>query len=327
VNNNILVTGGAGYIGSHVCKHLALNGFNPIAFDNLSRGNRWSIKWGPIEVGDLLDPNRLKEVLEKYKPVAVMHFAAFAYVGESVDNPYLYYYNNVCGTLNLLNAMKDADITNIVFSSTCSTYGIPDRVPIQEIDPQNPINPYGASKLMIERILKDYNIAYHLNSISLRYFNAAGADPDGEIGEVHDPEPHLIPRLLDVAIGRRKNVEVYGDGHDTPDGFCIRDYIHVEDLATAHILALKYLLNNGVGVKNYNLGTGKGHSVLDVIKTVEKVARKKIDYKVVKKRDGDPPELVAGVSGALETLKWKPSKPALFEQVTSAWRWHNKYFR
>ena len=321
-----MVTGGAGYIGSHVCKQLALNGFNPITFDNLSRGNRWSVKWGSIAVGDLLDPNRLNEVIGKYKPSAVMHFAAFAYVNESVDNPHLYYYNNVSGTLNLLNAMIKAEIKTIVFSSTCSTYGIPDRIPIQDDHPQNPINPYGASKLMIERILRDYNSAYNLKSISLRYFNAAGADPDGEIGEVHDPEPHIIPRLLDVAIGRRKNVKIYGDDFDTRDGFCIRDYIHVEDLAKAHVLALKYLSQNDVGVQNYNLGTGKGHSVLEVIKTVEKVTGEKINFKVVEKRCGDPPELVAGVNGAINALKWKPYTPSLIEQITDAWNWHQSYF-
>jgi len=320
------VTGGAGYIGSHACKQLALNGFNPITLDNLTRGNRWSVKWGPIEVGDLLDSNYLKEVIEKYKISAVMHFAALAYVGESVCKPHLYYQNNIIGTLNLLNAIKDADINNIIFSSTCSTYGIPDRVPIKENDPQNPINPYGASKLMIERILQDYNIAYGLNSISLRYFNAAGADPEGEIGEVHDPEPHLIPRLLDVAIGRRKIIEVYGDDYDTHDGYCIRDYIHVTDLADAHILALKYLLNNDVGVQNFNLGTTKGHSVLEVINTVKEVTGEKINFKVAKKRHGDPPELVAGVNGAKTALKWKPSKPALIDQIKDAWMWHQTFY-
>ena len=327
MNNNILVTGGAGYIGSHVCKWLAVNGYNPITYDNFSRGNHWAVKWGPIEVGDILDHSRLIEVLDKHKPVAVIHFAAFAYVGESVNDPYLYYYNNVCGTLNLLNALMETEIRSIVFSSTCSTYGIPDQIPIYEDHPQNPINPYGASKLMIERILQDFYNTYALQSISLRYFNVAGADPEGEIGEVHENEPHLIPRLLDFVIGRRENIKIYGDDYNTLDGFCIRDYIHVEDLSKAHVLALKYLSNNHIGVQNYNLGTGEGHSVLEVIKTVENVTGKKINYKVVARRQGDPPKLVAGVNGATKTLGWKPSRPSLTEQVVDAWKWHRNYFK
>ncbi len=325
---NILVTGGAGYIGSHVCKHLSLNGFNPITVDNLSRGNIWAVKWGPLEVVDLLDISLLKKIFYKYKPIAIIHFAGLSYVGESVNNPYLYYHNNVFGTLNLLNAIDSTSATNkILFSSSCATYGIPKNIPIQENDYQKPINPYGSSKLVIERILKEYNNACNINSISLRYFNATGADSEGIIGEVHDPEPHLIPSLLNYVIGKRPNIDIYGNDYNTRDGFCIRDYVHVEDLATAHILALKKLLKCKNVVANYNLGNGFGYSVLEVIKTVEQVTGKKIRYDIMQRRNGDPAELIAKVDNARKILNWKPSKPNLFDQVTDSWNWHKSFFK
>lgn len=238
-NNNILVTGGAGYIGSHTCKALAQAGFTPVSYDNLVYGHRWAVRWGPLEEGDIGDRARLDAVLERYRPAAVMHFAAYAYVGESVLDPGKYYRNNVAGTLTLLEAMRDHGVGHVVFSSTCATYGEPERVPIDEDHPQRPINPYGASKQMIERMLGDFAAAHGLGWIALRYFNAAGADPNSEIGEQHDPETHLIPLALDVAASARPSITIYGDDYETPDGTCIRDYIHVSDLADAHVLALR----------------------------------------------------------------------------------------
>jgi UDP-arabinose 4-epimerase len=240
----ILVTGGAGYIGSHACKVLARNGFEPIVYDNLSRGNRWAAKFGSLEIGDLGDVVRLRALLEKYRPQALMHFAAFAYVGESVANPLLYYRNNICETTSLLQTIVDFQPMPVVFSSTCSTYGIPDVIPISEDHPQRPINPYGYSKLVVERLLADLDVAHDLRSVSLRYFNAAGADPEGEIGESRDPEPHLIPIVL-AAARDGTSVKVFGDDYDTADGTCIRDYIHVFDIADAHVRALKYLIEGG----------------------------------------------------------------------------------
>ena len=230
----VLVTGGAGYIGSHACKALSQAGYLPVTYDNLVYGHEWAAKWGPLEQGDILDRARLEEVMNRYSPKAVMHFAAFAYVGESVTDPGKYYRNNVLGSLTLLEAMRGHDVRHLVFSSTCATYGIPDSLPIQENAPQNPINPYGASKLFVERMLKDFEAAHGISSIALRYFNAAGADPDNEIGESHDPETHLIPLVLDAASGRRSDVTIFGTDYPTPDGTCIRDYIHVSDLADAH---------------------------------------------------------------------------------------------
>ncbi len=238
---NILVTGGAGYIGSHACKALSKAGYRPIAYDNLSFGHEWAAKWGPLERGDILDRSRLDEVLKQYDPVAVLHFAAFTYVGELVADPGKYYRNNVAGSLTLLEAMRDRNIDTIVFSSTAATYGIPDAAPIREDAPQRPINPYGASKLMVERMIQDFAVAHKLKFAMLRYFNASGADPDNQIGEDHTPETHLIPLALDAAAGRRPNLTVFGSDYDTPDGTCIRDYIHVTDLAAAHICALEAL--------------------------------------------------------------------------------------
>ncbi|HEY0283170.1 MAG TPA: UDP-glucose 4-epimerase GalE, partial [Rhizomicrobium sp.] len=284
---NILVTGGAGYIGSHACKALAKAGYTPVAYDNLVYGHEWAVRWGPLEKGDILDPVRLAEVMTKYRPAAVMHFAAFAYVGESVTDPAKYYRNNVMGTLTLLDAMRAHEVGQIVFSSSCATYGVPKRIPISEDAPQQPINPYGVSKLMVERILADYAAAYGLKSVALRYFNAAGADTDGDIGEDHDPETHLIPLVLDAAAGSRPDITIFGSDYATPDGTCIRDYVHVSDIADAHVLALKKLDGGGLRAA-YNLGTGAGISVAQAIAAATKVTGRPVRVTHGARRAGDP---------------------------------------
>lgn len=322
-SKNILVTGGAGYIGSHACKALARAGYTPVAFDNLVYGHTESVKWGPLEVGDIQDRARLEQVINRYKPEAVMHFAAYAYVGESVLNPGKYYRNNVAGTLTLLEALIDNGINKLIFSSTCATYGVPDVVPVCENQAQKPINPYGASKLMIERILKDYDHAHSLRSISLRYFNAAGADADSEIGEAHNPETHLIPLILDVAAGNSLAIQIFGQDYETPDGTCIRDYIHVSDLADAHILAMN-ALESGSATAAYNLGNGQGYSVRQIISAVEKVTGKKINFEICNRRVGDPPKLVGDPSLANERLKWFPKCSNIENIVETAWKWHVK---
>ncbi len=316
----ILVTGGAGYIGSHACKALAKAGYAPVTYDNLSAGQRWAVKWGPFEAGDILDRNRLDDVMRKHRPAAVMHFAACAYVEESVDDPAKYYRSNVAGTLSLLEAMRAHDVRRIVFSSTCATYGVPDQVPIPDGHPQDPINPYGASKLMVERILSDYHSAYGLESVSLRYFNAAGADPDGEIGECHDPETHLIPLVLEAALGHRPSVEVFGDDYDTEDGTCIRDYIHVNDVAAAHICALAYL-DSGGATTAFNVGNGSGFSVHQIIAAAERVTGRPIARKAAPRRPGDPPVLVSDSTRAREELGWGPSVTDLGTIIETAWTW------
>ena len=315
---NILVTGGAGYIGSHACKALAKAGYTPITYDNLVYGHRWAVKWGPLEEGDIADGDRLNEVIAKYQPAAVMHFAAYAYVGESVQDPGKYYRNNVAGTLTLLEAMRDHGIDKFIFSSTCATYGIPETVPISEDHPQCPINPYGASKLMIERMLQDFDVAHGLRSISLRYFNAAGADPDGEIGEAHDPETHLIPLVLDAAAGRRSAITIFGDDYDTPDGTCIRDYIHVADLADAHVLALK-ALEDGAETTAYNLGNEQGFSVHEVIAAAEKITGLKVPVRIGSRRAGDPDRLVGAARAIKSELGWCPKYTKLEDVLNSAW--------
>jgi len=320
---NILVTGGAGYIGSHACKALAKAGYMPIAYDNLVYGHRWAVKWGPLEEGDVADRSRLNEVIAKYQPAAVMHFAAYAYVGESVEEPGKYYRNNVAGTLSLLEAMRDHGIDKLIFSSTCATYGIPEQVPITEDHPQRPINPYGTSKLMIEQILRDFDHAHGLRSISLRYFNAAGADPDGEIGESHDPETHLIPLVLDAAAGKRPAITIFGDDYDTLDGTCIRDYIHVSDLAEAHLLALK-ALEQGAQSTAYNLGNGQGFSVQEVIAATEFVTGKSVPTVIGKRRAGDPASLVGDATKIRSALNWRPRYSELQGMVSTAWNWHGR---
>ena len=319
---NVLVTGGAGYIGSHTCKALSHAGFKPITFDNLVYGHETAVKWGAFEKGDILDTPRLSQVIATYKPFAVIHFAAFAYVGESVENPAKYYRNNVVGTLSLLEAMHSNGVDKIVFSSSCATYGIPKSVPVAEDTPQRPINPYGRSKLMIEQILADYGDAYGLKCVSLRYFNAAGADPEGELGEYHDPETHLIPLILDAAAGRRPNITVYGVDYDTPDGTCIRDYIHVSDLAEAHVCAMMGLEQRKLE-RAYNLGTGNGYSVMEVIDAVRRLANR--DFTVLKgaRRPGDPASLVADASRANLDLGWLPKYTKIDDMIESAWAWSN----
>lgn len=319
----ILVTGGAGYIGSHTCKALAQSGYLPVVYDNLSSGHEWAVKWGPLERGDILDRARLQDALQRHKPAAVVHFAAFAYVGESVTNPGKYYRNNVVGSLTLMEAMRDEGVKHIVFSSTCATYGTPARLPISESSPQRPINPYGASKLMVERMLSDFGKAHGLAWAALRYFNAAGADLDGELGEVHDPETHLIPLVLDAASGRRTSVTVFGTDYDTPDGTCIRDYIHVADLAVAHVLALQALAGSS-GYNAYNLGNGRGFSVREVIDSVQRVSKLQVPVQFGQRREGDPSTLVSDSSRAHDVLGWDPKISSVDDIVRSAWAWHQR---
>jgi UDP-arabinose 4-epimerase len=320
--NSVLVTGGAGYVGSHTCKALAHAGYRPIVFDSLCNGRREFAKWGPLVEGDLLNRENLSVALNKYQPSAVLHFAAFAYVGESMRSPATYYRNNVVGTLNLLDAMREARVSRLVFSSTCATFGLPQKEKIDELHPQAPINPYGASKLMIERLLRDYDAAYGLRSISLRYFNAAGADSEGDIGEAHDPETHLIPLVLQTALGERAAVDVYGTDFATPDGTCIRDYVHVEDLAQAHLLALR-ALERGAATTAYNLGNGRGCSVREVIDVCERVTSRRVAWSAANRREGDPPVLVADSQRARSELGWQPKYESLEDIVASAWRWHS----
>jgi UDP-glucose 4-epimerase len=319
----ILIVGGAGYIGSHVNKMLNLHGFETVVFDNLSYGHRDFVKWGLFEEGDLGDMADIKRVFQKYPITAVMQFAAFTYVGESVEDPQKYYLNNLYNTLNLLEVMLEEKVNYFVFSSTCATYGDPVEIPITEDHPQNPINPYGKGKYMVEQVLEDYSKAYNLRYASLRYFNAAGADPDGEIGELHDPETHLIPLILDVALGNREDIKIFGTDYPTADGTCIRDYIHVLDLADAHIKALEYIQNNDLS-DVFNLGNGQGFSVREVIDTVEKVTGKKIKASEVGRRPGDPPVLVGSALKARELLGWQPRFDDLSLIIDTAWRWQQK---
>jgi UDP-arabinose 4-epimerase len=318
----ILVTGGAGYVGSHACKALAGAGYTPIVYDNLSRGHREAVRWGPLIEGDLHDRGRLVETIRAHQVSAVMHFAAFAYVGESVSEPELYYRNNVVGTLSLLAAMHEGGVGEIVFSSTCATYGNPAEVPIRETTPQNPVNPYGETKLAIERALHWYG-GYGLRSVALRYFNAAGDDPDGEIGENHDPETHLIPLVVRAALGQAGPISIFGTDYPTPDGTAVRDYIHVADLADAHVRALGYLHNDG-GSTALNLGTGRGHSVREVIAAVERIGGRKVPQREVARRPGDPPELVADPSLALAQLGWQPRHSDLDTIIGTGLAWETR---
>lgn len=317
----ILVTGGAGYIGSHVCKALAARGHTPVAYDNLVYGHSWAVKWGPLEVGDIADRQALEDVVARYAPEAVIHLAAYAYVGESVADPGKYYRNNVAGSLTLLEVLRDRGVGRLIFSSTCAVYGIPEVTPIKEDAPLAPINPYGASKRMIEQMLADFHTAHGLESVSLRYFNAAGADPDGEIGEAHDPETHLIPLVLDAAQGTRPQVTVYGDDYDTPDGTCIRDYIDVSDLADAHVRALEWLQKQQ-GAHAFNLGNGRGFSVQEVIDSVRRVTGRAVPVEIGPRRPGDPPQLVGSADSARRELDWTPAHGELDAIVETAWRWH-----
>jgi UDP-arabinose 4-epimerase len=321
----ILVTGGAGYIGSHACKALAARGFEPVTYDNLSRGNRWAVKWGPLEVGDIADRPRLRDVLERHQPVAVIHFAAYAYVGESVENPLLHFRNNICGSVALPSAVLDFKPIPLVFSSTCATYGVPEKVPIFEEHVQHPINPYAVSKLVVEKMLSDLDRAHGLRSISLRYFNAAGADPDAEIGEAHNPETHLIALVL-TAARDGTNLTIYGGDYEASDGTCIRDYIHVADIADAHVRAVDYLLSGGSRCV-LNLANGRGYSVMEVINAVQRISGKIIQIKVASRRAGDPPVLIGAADRACALLGRIPARSALELQILDAWNWMRKYER
>ena len=320
-NLNILVTGGAGYIGSHACKALFHGGYQPVACDNLVFGHAEAVRWGPLERGDIADRPWLDTLIERYRPMAVMHFAAFAYVGESVQDPGKYYRNNVAGTLTLLETARDHGIRYFIFSSSCATYGLPERMPIAEDCPQVPINPYGASKLMIERMLADFGQAHGLRSICLRYFNAAGADAEGEIGEDHDPETHLIPLAIRAAQGGAPPLAIMGTDYPTLDGTAVRDYIHVTDLAAAHLVALDDLVAGGASAA-LNLGTGQGYSVRQVVRAIEAASGRPVPVLEAPRRAGDPPVLIADPRRAMRRLHWRPQHSGLSRIVETAWRWH-----
>ncbi|MBI1775327.1 MAG: UDP-glucose 4-epimerase GalE [Proteobacteria bacterium] len=320
---SVLVTGGAGYIGSHACKALSRAGFRPIVYDNLVNGHAEAVRWGPLVEGDLADAGRLRAVMSAERVRCVMHFAAYAYVGESMEKPADYFHNNVVNTVTLLDAMRDVGADTIVFSSTCATYGKPNRVPVVEEHPQVPVSPYGESKLMAERLLAWYGQAYGIHHANLRYFNAAGADPDGEIGEDHKPETHLIPLAIQAALGQGPALQLFGTDWPTPDGSCIRDFIHVSDLADAHVLALRHLLTEG-GSFNVNLGTGTGHSVHEVIRTVERFTGLGVPLVRAPRRAGDPPVLVADAGKALGLLGWRPLRSDLDSIVETALGWHSR---
>lgn len=319
----ILIAGGAGYIGSHTNKLLTESGYKTVVYDNLVYGHRDFVKWGEFVLGDLLNKDQLRLVFKNFPIHSVMYFAAYAYVGESVENPQKYYINNVTCALNILEVMREFNCNNFIFSSTCATYGNPQYSPIDEKHPQVPINPYGKSKLMVESILKDYSLAYHLKFASLRYFNAAGAEISANIGENHNPETHLIPLVLDVALGKSHEIQVFGQDYDTPDGTAIRDYIHVSDLSAAHLQALEYLKNGG-NSDVFNLGNGSGYSVLDVINTAIDVTKINIPISIKSRRLGDPSILVGDASKAKQVLNWNPQFPDLKAIIQSAWNWHKK---
>lgn len=324
----ILVVGGAGYIGSHMVKMLSKTGHSVVVLDNLSTGFKDAVKYGQLIIGDLADLNSLENLFQQHDFDGVIHFAANSLVGESMNFPSKYYRNNVSNTLNLLDVMVRHEVKNFIFSSTAATFGEPEYVPIDEAHPQNPINPYGASKLMIERILQDYASAYDLNSVCLRYFNACGADPEGELGENHDPETHLIPLILQAASGRRDSITVFGRDYATEDGTCVRDYIHINDLCSAHSFALDCLLNEkGAGALAFNLGNGKGFSVQQVIDVVQKVVAEdglSLNVKEGIRRQGDPAVLIAKATLASSKLGWQPKYTDLETIVRHAWAWEKK---
>ncbi len=320
----ILVTGGGGYIGSHTVKLLTQAGYDVIIFDNLVYGHQDLVQTVlnvKLIIGDLGDRQLLDTIFQEYHITAVIHFAAYTYVGESVTNPAKYYRNNVASSLNLLEAMQSAGVKNIVFSSTCATYGTPQKIPLTEEHPQHPINPYGTSKLMVEMMLKDFSNAYNLNFVAFRYFNAAGADMTGKLGEDHNPETHLIPLVLLTALGKRDAITIFGTDYPTEDGTCIRDYIHVEDLSSAHILGLEYLLNGGKS-DFFNLGNGNGFSVKEVIETAQKITGIEIKIIIGDRRLGDPPILVGSSEKAQKILNWQPKYPDLETIISHAWLWH-----
>jgi UDP-arabinose 4-epimerase len=317
---NVLVTGGAGYIGSHCAKALAIAGHYPVSYDNLSRGNAWAVRWGPLVSGDLADRELVARTLQKYRIEAVIHLAAYAYVGESMCNPEAYFQNNSLNSLHLLGAVRELGIPYFVFSSTCATYGTPQCIPIAEDHPQLPVNPYGESKLFVEKLLRWYGEIHGTKWTALRYFNAAGADQEGELGECHNPETHLVPLILESTLHPNQPIFVFGTDYPTPDGTAIRDYIHVSDLADAHVRALEYLVRGGES-RPFNLGTGFGHSVHEVLQTVTMVTGKHPSTRYVERRMGDPPALVAKAQAAGELLGWFPRYSRLSEILESAWQW------
>lgn len=317
----VLVTGGAGFVGSHACKALAASGYVPVTFDSFVTGWRDAVKFGPLEEGDLLDRARLDEVFEKHQPTAVMHFAAISQVGEAMQQPGRYWRNNVLGSLNLVEAAVAAGCDNFVFSSTCATYGDHDNVVLDETTPQKPINAYGASKRAIEEVLRDFEAAFGLQHVIFRYFNVAGADPDGDVGEFHRPETHLIPLMLDAIDGKRDALTVYGTDYDTPDGTCIRDYVHVCDLVDAHVLGLKWL-EDKKGSQIFNLGTGSGFSVREVIDQSRIVTNRDVPYIEGPRRPGDATRLVSGSIRAREELGWEPKRSDMRTMIADAWKWH-----
>ena len=321
MDNHVLVTGGAGYIGAHACKALRRAGYVPVTFDNLVTGWQDAVKFGPFERGDLMDRSRLDEVFAKYAPVAVMHFAALSQVGESMSQPGRYWHNNVGGSLNLIEAAVDAACMNFVFSSTCATYGDQDNVVLDENSAQYPINAYGASKRAIEDILRDFEAAHGLRNVIFRYFNVAGADPEAEVGEFHQPETHLIPLMLDAIDGKRDALTIFGTDYDTPDGTCIRDYVHVCDLVDAHVLGLKWL-QDGKGSRVFNLGTGSGFSVREVIDQSRAVTNRAVPFNEGARRAGDATKLVSGSTRAVAELGWQPDRSNLNTMIADAWRWH-----
>lgn len=318
---NVLVTGGAGYIGSHACKALAAAGFTPVTFDSFVTGWRDAVKFGPMVEGDLLNRAEIDAAFAEYKPVAVMHFAALSQVGDSMVQPGLYWRNNVQGSLNLIEAAVAANCKNFVFSSTCATYGDHDNVVLDENTVQLPINAYGASKRAIEDILRDFEVAHGLKNVIFRYFNVAGADPDGEVGEFHQPETHLVPLMLDAIDGKRDALTIFGTDYDTPDGTCIRDYVHVCDLIDAHVLGLNWLLD-GKPSRVFNLGTGTGFSVREVIDRSREVTNRAVPIKEGARRPGDCTKLVSGSTRAAAELGWAPKRSTMSQMISDAWRWH-----
>ncbi|MBI4743982.1 MAG: UDP-glucose 4-epimerase GalE [Actinobacteria bacterium] len=319
----ILIVGGAGYIGSHVNKLLVKEGHKTVIFDNLSQGYKEFVRWGEFVLGDLANKEQIRHCFHKYSINAVMHFSAFAYVGESVIDPAKYYLNNVAYTLNLLEVMREFGVNYFIFSSTCATYGIPKEIPIAEKHFQKPINPYGRSKLMIEEILRDYDKAYGIKHINLRYFNAAGADLDGKIGEWHNPETHLIPLVIYAALHKNDGIRLFGTDYPTKDGTCMRDYIHVNDLADAHIKALNYLISTNKS-DSFNLGNGTGYSVREIIEVVRKINGKEFNVIESGKREGDPPILIASNNKSMDILSWRPQYADIKTIIETAWRWHTR---